>query len=168
MKLLALIAFGVLATVASGQGKTAAQKTAAPKTELLREGFILNPVVSKDFGCAEDYVKALNASGVEKRKMLADIVKYGCVSVLKGLYHVLPHEKKLVGASTSLINALLSFDLDTMERALIPLTVEQTPADDDPRSLTGWILESEYSRATNNEFVKSWRELHNKPPEKGH
>jgi hypothetical protein len=162
MKTITLVLmYGMLAAYAQN-------KAATKKPEPLHEGYALNPVVATDFGCAEDYVKALNASGVQKRKMSADLLAFGCVRVMKGLFHITPHDRKPAG-ETSVINASLSFDLNVQERALIPLTIEQTPGDDSAdREIDGWIIESQYYQGTADELVKSWRESHNLRPEKGH
>ena len=52
------------------------------------------PVVAKDEGCAKDYLKALTLSGLEQRKMLADLISYQCVEVMQFRYRALILEGK--------------------------------------------------------------------------
>jgi hypothetical protein len=39
-----------------------------------------NPLLAKDEGCAKDYAKALTLEGLEQRKILADLIAFGCVT----------------------------------------------------------------------------------------
>ena len=48
--------------------------------------YAIRPLLFKDEGCVRDYLKAQAASGVEKRKALADLVQYGCMEKLSWIY----------------------------------------------------------------------------------
>ena len=83
-----LFAFFVLAsTPVVGQD----QKGVAPKKEprpfQAPELRVVDPIVASDEGCARDFVKALKLDGLEQRKYLADLFRYGCVEQLEGPYY---------------------------------------------------------------------------------
>ena len=48
------------------------------------EYYTSRPAVAKDEGCARDYARALALEGIEQRKMLADLVRYGCLDIMDG------------------------------------------------------------------------------------
>ena len=62
--------------------------------------YTAEPVVAKDEGCAKDYAKALALSGLEQRKMLAELITYKCAEVLPFHYRVLVVESKTFDVGT--------------------------------------------------------------------
>jgi len=67
------------------------QNGTAPKKELrpfqAPELRVVDPIVASDEGCARDFVKALKLDGLEQRKYLTDLFRYGCVEQLEGPYY---------------------------------------------------------------------------------
>jgi hypothetical protein len=61
-----------------------AQQTTKSKTpaQEAKSGYTIMPVLIKDEGCARDYVKAQALGGLEGRKMLVDLIEYGCIKKL--------------------------------------------------------------------------------------
>ena len=48
----------------------------------------LDPVVITSIGCIGDFVKMKSLEGVAQRKLFADLMQFGCVVTLKGIYFV--------------------------------------------------------------------------------
>ena len=135
-------------------------KATASKTQALIQGFVWNPVVCKDFGCAEDYVKTLNASGVQRRKMLSDLVEYGCVKTFKGVFLGVKQESRK-SAGTSLAKVVLIFDIQMMRDLGFSEDVIKTDlavADANADADQGWILESDFFKKSKEQFLKDVRQ----------
>lgn len=84
--------FGFLCVILDGQSAAPAKKFVPPKVI----EYIFEPVVAKDDGCARDYAQALATAGLEQRKQLAELVRYGCVEILDGLYHVFVKDSRSI------------------------------------------------------------------------
>jgi hypothetical protein len=66
-----------------------AQSTKAPPKPFVMpdlRAYVFSPLLAKDEGCAKDLVKASHLEGLELRKYLAELLTYGCVVQLDGVY----------------------------------------------------------------------------------
>jgi len=133
-------------------------KTTAPKSKVSSsEGFVVNPVVSKDFGCAEDLVKAMKASGIEQRKMLGDLIDYGCVRRFKGVFYGAKLESRKF-AGVALAKVSLIIDVQMMEDVGFPHESLTPYVDDANANAYGWIVDSDFFIKTPEQFLKDFRE----------
>jgi hypothetical protein len=48
--------------------------------------YIFSSVLAKDDGCARDYAKTYALNGLSRRKAIAELLTYGCIEQLKGVY----------------------------------------------------------------------------------
>ena len=77
----------LFATVLLGQQKKDPPRPfIPPDLTLYVSGTVLGTVLVKDEGCARDYLRMLQMEGVEQRKTIVDLDRYGCVETLSGLY----------------------------------------------------------------------------------
>ena len=116
----------------------------------------------KDFGCVKDYVKAIRAEGVEKRKMLSDLVTYGCIQQFELMaYEVESSDRQAIispggpaivvwkvtghGFGSAVNHALYGENKvwDQYDKAL----------DSHQLNLDGWILDKEFLRVAEAEVV---------------
>ncbi len=88
-----LIGFAVLLAAVAMAGQKPAPKP-APKHQKAEEGFVIVPLVFKDAPCARDYLKAQAAGGLEGRKALGELLLYGCVKKIEGIYYVSVRDAK--------------------------------------------------------------------------
>jgi hypothetical protein len=84
-----------------------------------RKGFVIDPMVIDDTGCIKDVIRANNASGLEKRKQMAELLKFGCVENRHGIYEMTVQETKVVQSANKPVKLywgllLVNFDLMKM------------------------------------------------------
>ena len=88
MKLLVVLILPLLMLipVASGYQDTGTTPKKELKTFRAPELRVINPIVASDEGCVRDFVKALKMDGLEQRKYVSDLFRYGCIERLDGSY----------------------------------------------------------------------------------
>jgi hypothetical protein len=91
-----------------------AEQKAAPKRFTPPDDFFVeDPLLAKDEGCAKDYAKALTLSGLEQRKMVADLVVYKCADTVPGIFTVLITGGKVFDAGSQHID-MVSINCETV------------------------------------------------------
>lgn len=111
--LLFACAFAIVQARAQDKPFAKATKPFAPPSEFYVDG----APIAKDEGCAKDYARALSLSGLDQRKMLADLVTYHCVEVLEGRWKALIVEGKNFGPDKQpvhLVRVNLAFGLHVL------------------------------------------------------
>jgi len=83
---------GSYSALLCGQSGSATKTFVPPKVI----EYIFEPVVAKDDGCARDYAQALSTAGLEQRKQIAELVRYGCIQHYYGLYHVFIQDSRSI------------------------------------------------------------------------
>ena len=85
-----LISVGFTQTQTATKART---KQAEPSESNPEKGYLIDVTIAADEPCARDYVKALKSeSGIEQRKMLADLQSVDCIKKLPGIYEALGYE----------------------------------------------------------------------------
>jgi hypothetical protein len=91
--------------------------------------------------------------------MLAELLNYGCIQQLKGLFHVTPMDKRPVGAPRSLVEATLWLDVETMKN--VGFSDDQMHSylgADNTTFAIGWILETAYDKVGGEEIIKRFKQ----------
>jgi hypothetical protein len=89
---MALIAMLIMATSNGQQKEVPAKEKASAKLSAKSavsrqiEGYSVGPLFIKDEPCVRDYAKALSLGGLEGRKMLDELLMYGCIEKLGHIY----------------------------------------------------------------------------------
>lgn len=99
------------------------------KTGLSKTLYASNPVFAEDAGCAKDYAKIFELDGVALRKATAELIAYGCVEKLNGLYSA-----SVVGSMSASGVQLRHVRLTLIE----PLVFGNAP-----RTAEGWMRSSD-------------------------
>ena len=55
----------------------------AGKPPVKTSGYVIGSLLLKDEGCAKDALKVTQSSGLERRKLIADLIAYGCAEKLR-------------------------------------------------------------------------------------
>jgi hypothetical protein len=133
----AVIAFPVFAQKKTGTLAGTVGQVKAPK-----EGYAISPLVIKDEGCAKDYLRAQRATGIEQRKLLAELFQYECVKQLTGIYSVAVSGSKVLAPTFRILEATLTFNITlnwfaTGEEPKIGLFSDDFGAE-------GWLLDKAF------------------------
>jgi hypothetical protein len=124
----------IVAVVVSGQTLPRATKKFEPPDSML---YAIRPILAKDEGCAKDYAKTQSLSGVDQRKLLADLFAYDCVETLPAIYHGFILETKAFEFSgQQFVMARIKLATDN-EIAPVPAGAELSPAH---FAKEGWVL----------------------------
>lgn len=95
------LALSMIISVSCLLAQATARKTTTPPANT---GYAVSPVVFKDDGCARDFVAATMAGGLAGRKQMAELVKYGCMERVTGIYRGVSVEQKKAPGSTLAIH----------------------------------------------------------------
>jgi hypothetical protein len=138
-------ALRLAAVIAMTAGGLGAQAKHVPAKEP-HDGYMFNPLVIADAGCVRDVARAANQGGVEQRKATEDLVKYGCLKQMKGIFTAFlgSHPERITVAGVAYVNAGLMFDIKEMQ-VLDPNG--ELPAPEDS-ILSGFVLESKIDPVT--------------------
>ena len=100
--------------------------------------YAIDPVISKDPGCARDFVKASLMDGVEQRKALAELVTFGCTERIEGIYRTFPQDTKTVTVN----------DRPVLVRQVHLVALTEVPGTKEPitwherMTAEGWVLDN--------------------------
>lgn len=72
------------------------KKFIPPKEDGLLRGYVMGSLLFKDKDCWPDYIKSEGMSGLERRKSIAELIKYGCAEPLNAAYSVTALETETV------------------------------------------------------------------------
>jgi hypothetical protein len=143
-------------------GHAVAQTTKTPKKFIPpRDLYVSNPVLASERGCLRDYLKAMGADGIARRKQLDDLQRYECIHGFEGMYKVFILESQSVDVSGTAIQARkVRIILDMDFRKLI----SESPPLDQPLDGEGWVpanvllsMSVEEKRAFIEDFKKQHR-----------
>lgn len=110
--------------------------------------YALDPVVSKDAGCARDYAKASLLEGVEQRKALADLVTYACTERVGGVYHASVSDSKTITINE---HSFLLREVSLIAVTQMPETKEQVLGNDRVTA-EGWVLATDLIRLSDDDL----------------
>lgn len=142
------------AVICTAQPKTAnrAAKQEAPKVQ---EGYVFpDTLLIKDLGCAKDYAKATKAEGIEQRKMLAELFKYGCVEQLRFVYYVSSTDRQAIGSVT--VWKVIAVYIDRLTKPLIgeaETNRRQEELNGEYIGKAGWIAAKDFQHVTEDQMV---------------
>jgi len=121
-------------------------KSAVPKQI---EGYSVGPLFIKDEPCVRDYAKALSLGGLEGRKMLDELLMYGCIEKLGHIYDA--YGGKLIEAGIG--PKKFKFRQIALGRniTLDPVLPGQSP-DTDHWILKGFIAEDDFLKISEQEM----------------
>jgi len=137
------------AAIAMTAGALAAQTKPAAKEP--HDGYLFNPVVIADAGCVREVAKAANQGGVEKRKATEELLKYGCLKQMKGIYTALlgSRPERITVAGVGYVYASLMFDVKEVQ--VLDPDGELPPPEN--MFLNGFVLESKIDSVTPEQFM---------------
>jgi hypothetical protein len=100
--------------------------------------YAIDPVISKDPGCARDFAKASLLDGVEQRKALAELVAFECTEMIEGIYRAFLQDSKTVTVND---HAVLARQVHLVALTEVPGTKE--PITWHERiTAEGWVLDN--------------------------
>jgi hypothetical protein len=128
----AMLFFATMFTCAAQTTK--ATKPFVPPAPL----YAIDPVISKDPGCARDFARASSLDGVEQRKALAELVTFGCTERIEGIYRTFPQDSKTVTVN----------DRPVLVREVHLVALTEVPGTKEPvlwherMTAEGWVLDN--------------------------
>lgn len=128
-------------------------KQVEPSEANPEKGYLIDAIVCADEPCARDYVKALNSdSGIEQRKMMADLQSLECIKKLPGVFGALAYEARniRIGSGTTIrmlrVQAVVNTDMTEL------ITGEKFDVPHAVIAGSGWILSKELMRVSEKEL----------------
>jgi hypothetical protein len=152
MKTLALAL--TLAAFASAQVPT--------KQSSAENGYLVAPLIFRDAGCGLDYLKAQSTEGIERGKMMDELVRYGCVEKPRAIYKATVAERRTIrapgGKAAVFLRVQCLMDVRRTQMMGGPIT---------PLTRSAWVLDADLLRITDQELsdmtAKAVAERDNKP-----
>jgi hypothetical protein len=100
--------------------------------------YAIDPVLSKDPGCARDFAKASLLDGVEQRKALAELVTFGCTERITGIYRAFIQDSKTITVND---RAVLARQVHLVALTEVPGTKEPITWHE-RMTAEGWVLDN--------------------------
>ncbi len=117
------------------------------------KGYLIDAIICTDEPCARDYIKALNSdSGIEQRKMMADLQSLECIKKLPGVFGALGYEARniRVGSGPTIrilrVRAVVNTDMTEL------ITGEKVDIAHAVIAGSGWILYKELMKVSEKEL----------------
>lgn len=126
--------------------KTTRQFTPPPKVE----GYVIDPVIAEDRGCMIDLLRAKSEEGVAARKRLEELVRYGCIRSLTGIFHATSRESESVtiGDKKIPIRRMIIIVDPEMEKLALGKALDFNS----DSFAEGWIIDSTLFRLSSEDF----------------
>lgn len=150
----------LLASVAFSQEKQKKEpKPFIPPPDVIVHGVLFAAVVPKDLGCAKDYLKIMALEGIEQRKQMVDLVRYGCASVITSPYNVTGKEPVVLSidkTSVRFLHVLLVRDDLLADVTAKTKTELGTPSIEEPLTVEGWLREQDILKLTKEQVIATY------------
>ncbi len=128
-------------------------KQVEPSESNPEKGYLIDAIVCADEPCARDYIKALNSdSGIEQRKMMADLQSLECIKKLPGVFSAVAYEVRniRIGNGSAVRMLRVQAVVDTAMTELI--TGEKFDIPHSAIAGSGWIIYKELMRVSEKEL----------------
>jgi hypothetical protein len=123
-------------------------------------GYVINSMLVIDEGCIKDVIRAWQASGIERRKQVSDLVTYGCVEQLHGVYYGTARDTKTVTLGptkrSKIYKILLILDGDLMN--IVDPGWADKPDAFDAIDKIGWVFEKDFHTLTKEQMINLIKE----------
>ena len=118
-------------------------------------GFALSPVVLRDTDCARDYAAAWQRTGVELRKALADLKRFGCLwDSLRGVFEGESFDRANLAPKGSKSAAYFRRVTMSRDTNLTALAAKGARVPVFPNTLDGWIADVDFLPLERNEVAR--------------
>lgn len=125
----------------------------------VREGFAINPFIIEN-DCIGDVLSAHGLTGVERRKKLLELLNYGCMKEHRFVYRVTTLAKReAMSASGDPVIALNVFLAVDPEYTLLSGEDHDPDKDDEPLTVTAWIMSQSFLEARPEELIARLRRM---------